>query len=175
MSDGPDFVRVRPIARGAFGERWLVTRARDHKLCTMQILPCATPEDAQSALAEAELLCRVSAAHAVRYFTAFVSGCSLCIVARGGALSSLDDILFDCGELDASDCLTIAAQTAAALTQLHKKGVTHRSLVPDSILLDSRGRVRLAEAGFFALLCEGGHAGALADTFTAYLAPELVR
>jgi serine/threonine protein kinase len=166
------YVRIREAGRGAFGPRWLVKRSHDQKDCVMQVLPSASPESAAAALGEAELLCRLSCKYTVQYSEAFTTDSSICIISQGGILSSLEDVLFDIGKLDAADVIAIAAQLSLALAQLHKQGVSHRSLSPASILLDGRGRVRLAEAGFFALLCEGGHAGAFADT--AYLAPELV-
>ena len=81
------------------------------------------------------------------------------------------------GELKASKALKIVPQICEALQFAHDEGIVHRDIKPENILLDKKGRVKIADFGLAKLL--GKTAPDLALTGTQqvmgtmhYMAPE---
>ena len=63
---------------------------------------------------------------------------------KGGDFSSL---LEQVGSFDEDTAKYYLAQIVLALEYLHSKGVIHRDLKPDNILIDSEGRIKLTDFG----------------------------
>lgn len=63
---------------------------------------------------------------------------------KGGDFSSL---LESVGAFDEDSAKYYLAQIVLALEYLHKKGVIHRDLKPDNILIDGDGRIKLTDFG----------------------------
>ena len=59
------------------------------------------------------------------------------------------------GPFDEKETLGIAAQIADALRYAHTRGILHRDIKPDNFLIDTAGRVRLADLGLARLISEG--------------------
>ena len=60
--------------------------------------------------------------------------------------------LVDTGELQPTEALSIVPQICDALQFAHDEGVVHRDIKPDNIILDSKGRVKVADFGLAKLL-----------------------
>jgi len=56
------------------------------------------------------------------------------------------------GELSAAEALTIVPQICEALQFAHEEGIVHRDIKPENILLDKKGRVKIADFGLAKLL-----------------------
>lgn len=67
--------------------------------------------------------------------------------------------------------LAIAGQLAAGLAAAHAQGVLHRDLKPANVMIDGRGRVRLADFGLAGLAGSVAHEDIASGT-PAYMAPE---
>ena len=63
---------------------------------------------------------------------------------KGGDFSSL---LENVGAFDEETAKYYMAQIVLALEYLHDKGVIHRDLKPDNILIDGEGRIKLTDFG----------------------------
>mgnify|MGYP003342177103 CR=1 FL=1 len=50
-------------------------------------------------------------------------------------------------QLPIEEALTIAREVADALSYAHEQGVVHRDIKPENILIDARGRVKIADFG----------------------------
>ncbi len=86
----------------------------------------------------------------------------------GGDLSSL---LKRIGRLPTDRGLEIARQLCAGLAAAHDRGVLHRDLKPANVMIDSEGRVRIADFGLAGIA--GGIKGTEIQSGTpAYMAPE---
>ncbi|MCJ7675045.1 MAG: serine/threonine protein kinase, partial [Sedimentisphaerales bacterium] len=56
------------------------------------------------------------------------------------------------GELSPSEALEIVPQVCEVLQYAHEEGIVHRDIKPENILLDKKGRVRIADFGLAKLL-----------------------
>ncbi len=56
------------------------------------------------------------------------------------------------GELGTDEALAIVPQVCEALQYAHEEGIVHRDIKPENILLDKRGRVKIADFGLARLL-----------------------
>jgi serine/threonine-protein kinase len=63
----------------------------------------------------------------------------------------LTSLLRKIGRLPADKAIDIARQLCAGVAAAHEKGVVHRDLKPQNVMLDSRGRVRIADFGLAGL------------------------
>ncbi len=60
--------------------------------------------------------------------------------------------LLDTGKLSPEEALAIVPQICDALQYAHDAGVVHRDIKPENILMDSRGRVKIADFGLAKLV-----------------------
>src|SRR5262249_17599563 len=56
------------------------------------------------------------------------------------------------GELGLEECLKIVPQLCDALQFAHDEGVVHRDIKPENVLLDKKGRVKIADFGLVKLI-----------------------
>jgi len=81
------------------------------------------------------------------------------------------------GQVSAKDALNIVAQICDALQFAHEEGVVHRDIKPENILIDKRGRVKIADFGLAKLLGRATDVPTLTGTHQVmgtpmYMAPE---
>lgn len=60
------------------------------------------------------------------------------------------------GKLAAAEALAIVPQICEALQFAHDEGIVHRDIKPENILIDKRGRVKIADFGLAKLMANGG-------------------
>ena len=83
----------------------------------------------------------------------------------------LASLLRRIGRLPADKALDIARQLCAGLAAAHERGVIHRDLKPANVMLDGRGKVRIADFGLAVVAHGTATPGDRAGT-PAYMAPE---
>ena len=81
------------------------------------------------------------------------------------------------GQISAKDALGIVTQICDALQFAHEEGVVHRDIKPENILIDKRGRVKIADFGLAKLLGNSPELPNLTGTHQVmgtpvYMAPE---
>jgi serine/threonine-protein kinase len=84
---------------------------------------------------------------------------------------NLKSLLRRIGRLPPAKALEIARQIADGLAEAHARGVLHRDLKPDNVMLDGEGRVRLTDFGL-AGLAESFSGEEVRSGTPAYMAPE---
>jgi Protein kinase domain len=85
----------------------------------------------------------------------------------------LSSLLRRIGRLPKDKAVEIARQVCSGLAAAHDQGVLHRDLKPSNVMLDGRGRARLADFGLAAAAGQTENPGSRAGT-PAYMAPELL-
>ncbi len=86
---------------------------------------------------------------------------------------NLKDILMRRGRMTAAETVSIATQVCAALSAAHARGLIHRDVKPQNILVDRKGHARLGDFGIVKAL-SGPELTQTGMTFgtAAYLSPE---
>jgi len=170
----------REIGRGGMG---VVYRARDRRLKRMVAIKVLPPELAfrgeirQRFLREAETAAQLSHPNIVPIYSVderdglvfFVMACI-----EGPTLARR---LHDEGRIPVDDARRILAEVAEALAYAHARGVVHRDIKPDNILLDKDdGRAMVTDFGIARAVQEGADsrltATGVAIGTPAYMSPE---
>ena len=145
-----DFDIVRPLGQGGMGSVWLARDRLLDRLVAIKVLLTSAASDAtrERFLREARTAAKLSHPHIVPvhradesngrvwYSMAFVDG------------ESLGDRIRERGALPFPDVVRILREAAWALAYAHARGVIHRDVKPDNIMLDREsGRVLVTDFG----------------------------
>ncbi len=183
----PQLEILEPLGAGGMGRVYKVRQPNLDRIVALKLLPpayAADPEWVERFTREARALARLNHPHIVQVFdfgeTApnetgerfpfllmeYVDGVNLRQALRTGALT-------------AREALTIVPSVCGALQYAHDQGVLHRDIKPENILLDTLGRVKIADFGLAKLAGDGAPgltltaSGAQLGT-AAYMAPEQI-
>lgn len=85
--------------------------------------------------------------------------------------------ILQAGDLEPDRALKIIRQICDALQFAHDEGIVHRDIKPENILIDTRGRLKIADFGLAKLLSEDAHDFTLTGSHQVmgtprYMAPE---
>ena len=155
------------------GAVYKARQRRLDRLVALKILPpevAAAPGFAERFTREAQALARLNHPHIVTvhdfgeagglyyFLMEFVDGVNLRQMIAGG-------------KLEPHEALAIVPQICEALQYAHDEGIVHRDIKPENILLDKKGRVKIADFGLAKLLRSGepprGPGRVLADRHAA--------
>jgi serine/threonine protein kinase len=174
----PDLEIIELIGRGGMGA---VYRARQKSLERMVALKILPPEVGHNVdfterfAREAQAMARLHHPHIVTifdfgqrdgvffFFMEYVDGCSLRQLMEGGKFTP-------------PEALAIVPQICEALQYAHNKGVVHRDIKPDNILMDRDGEVKIADFGLAKLVGLGAarSTGEAVMGTPKYMAPEQI-
>jgi len=150
----PQLEILELIGRGGMGAVYKARQPSLDRLVALKILPPAAAGGAGFAerfTREARALARLNHPNIVAvydfgqaagmpYFVMeYVDGLNLRELERGG-------------KLDPHEALQIVPQICAALQFAHDEGIVHRDIKPENILLDKKGRVKIADFGIAKLV-----------------------
>ena len=183
-SDGGDFFsgqmiagRFRIVGRIGSGGMGDVYRADDHELGTSVALKFLPVELAGDPVRLARLRNEVRVARQV----AHPNVCRVYDIgdADGRPFLSMEfidgedlaSLLRRIGRLPKDKAVELAREICAGVGAAHELGVVHRDLKPANVMIDGRGRARVADFGLAGAIDELGGRDAMAGT-PAYMAPE---
>jgi serine/threonine protein kinase len=137
------------LGQGGMGAVYKARQPKLDRLIAVKVLPPEVARDAAFAerfMREAQSLARLNHPNIV---TIYDFG-----EANGLYYFSMEYVdgknvreLIEAGELPASTALKIVPQVCDALQYAHDEGVVHRDIKPENILLDRKGRVKIADFG----------------------------
>ncbi len=145
-----DFILVKALSSGAYGKVILARKKNTDDFFAIKVLDKQKMMEknvVEYVINEKNILSQMSNEFIVRGVYTFQSKKFLYMVMefmKGGDLSSL---LEQVGSFDEDTAKYYLAQIVLALEYLHSKGVIHRDLKPDNILIDSEGRIKLTDFG----------------------------
>ncbi|MDJ0974414.1 MAG: serine/threonine-protein kinase [Planctomycetota bacterium] len=175
----PELEIMELLGQGGMG---VVYRARQRTLdrvVALKVLPEALSRDpafAERFTREARALAKLSHPHVVGVYE-FGERTGLYYL----LMEYVDGVtlrqLMRTGSLNPREALTIVPQICEALQYAHEQGVVHRDVKPENILLDRKGRVRVADFGLAKLADPGPADFTLTGTHQVmgtlhYMAPE---
>jgi len=168
----------RELGRGGYSVVYL---ARDRELDTEVALKLLVPPPAAAKVArermrrEVQAVRGLSHANIVAVYDFLEEGPWSFIVMEYVRGPDLQVRVSERGPLDADAAVRLGRDVAAALAAAHRRGILHRDVKPQNILLDPDGRARLTDFGSAKLDGQLGvtGSGTLAGTL-AYTAPEVL-
>ena len=176
----PDLVVEALIGQGGMGAVYRARQKRLDRAVALKILPAELGRDPAFAgrfEREALALARLNHPNLVTIHDVGRAGewCYLVMELVEGA--TLREVLRT-GRLSPREALAVIPQLCDALQYAHDAGVVHRDIKPENILLDRRGRVKIADFGLAKLIGPGDGAsltrtGMVLGT-VHYMAPEQV-
>ncbi|MCU1511305.1 MAG: serine/threonine protein kinase [Arthrobacter sp.] len=143
------------VGSGAVGEVWTVTSADGRTFAAKVLRPehADDPSLVERFVRERSVLLGLQDSHIVTVRDMVVEGARLAIVMDYVAGGSLRDAVKDAGPLRPVDAVNVAAEVFDALAFAHSRGVTHRDIKPDNVLLArpwpecGAGDVRVSDFG----------------------------
>src|SRR6516162_1070268 len=150
----PQLEILELLGQGGMGVVYKARQRRLNRLVALKILPPSVGEQpafAERFSREAQALARLNHSNIVQvydfgetdvffyFIMEFVDGVNLRALIRDGKLKP-------------EEALSIVPQICEALQFAHDEGIVHRDIKPENILLDKKGRVKIADFGIAKIL-----------------------
>lgn len=178
----PDLEILDLIGHGGMSAVFRARQPRLDRIVALKVLPkslAATPGFAERFTREGRVLARLSHPNIVTVHDFGESG-GFCFL----IMEYVDGVnlrqAMRAGRFTPEQALNIIPVMCEALQYAHSQGVLHRDIKPENILLDAKGRVKIADFGIAKILNEDGdggmmltHSGARLGT-APYMAPEQI-
>ncbi|QIK62949.1 protein kinase [Leucobacter viscericola] len=180
---GASYRLVDRIGSGAAGDVWLAESTADKTSFAAKILKtehASDPELVERFIRERSVLIGLRHQNIVAVQDLVVEGSTLAIVMDYVPGGSLRDLLADGGPIPAAEAMTLCAQVLDALAVAHGRGVTHRDIKPDNVLLSEQwqpgqnGTVRVTDFGIASVVSERQRQTTGILGTPQYMAPELI-
>ncbi len=181
----PDFPALQVLELVGRGGMGFVYKGRQRDLdrfVALKVLPpecSADPAFAERFEREARVLAHLDHPNVVKVFDAGQSGGRWWLTMEFVEGVNLRHLI-DQGQVDPARALAIVMQICSALQYAHDQGIVHRDIKPENILIDTTGRVKIADFGLAKLLSRDATGVTLTRSDQAlgtlhYMAPEQVR
>jgi tRNA A-37 threonylcarbamoyl transferase component Bud32 len=157
----PQFEIVELLGRGGMGAVYKARQPKLDRLVAIKILPAemaSDPSFAERFNREARALARLNHPHIVAVHDFGQAGNLFFVVMEYVDGVNLREAIAQ-RRLSPTEALAIVGQICDALQFAHEEHVVHRDIKPENILLDKRGRVKIADFGLAKLVsAEPGNA-----------------
>lgn len=161
---GP-YTILSSLGAGGMGEVYLAEDSRLGRQVAVKVLPQELLQDKarrRRFLREARVAASVDHPHVVHIYEVEERSDGLIyLVMQNVEGKTVRKLLME-GALDTGRSIELASEVAEALAAMHQKGIVHRDIKPDNIMVDASGHARVLDFGLARLL-EAGPAEA-ADT-----------
>ena len=143
----PGYNILEPLGAGTYGEVWLAEEARTGIQVAIKFFAHGAGQQWQLLQAEVKQLAQLHAdpgiVHLIDVEPDSTPPYYIMAFAEQGSLAKR----LERGPIPVDEALVIFRQVAEAMAYVHAKGIRHCDLKPGNILLDARGRVRVADFG----------------------------
>lgn len=156
---------------GAYGK----VRIGTHRLTSTRVAIKQIPKSMSASLTrEIHHHRQLHHPHVTQMYEVIATESSIWIVTELCSGGELFDYLVEKGRLSEDETRIVFGQLCLAVAYLHEKGIVHRDLKLENVLLDERCRVKLGDFGF----TREFERGSLMETFcgtTGYASPEMLQ
>ena len=145
-----DFDFIKLVSSGAYARVFLGQKKKTGDIYAIKVIPRSSLQQKnqmQRILTEKDILLQNENPYIVNFFYSFIGFHNLYLVMEflpGGDLYSL---LQNVGSLNEDYVKVYTAQIVMALQSLHKRGIVHRDIKPDNILITETGKIKLTDFG----------------------------
>ena len=175
----PDLELVELVGQGGMGAVYRVKQKKLARFAALKILALdgeATPAFAERFEREARTLASLGHENIVAIYDQGRAGPHWYLLMEYVDGVSLRQMI-RAREVDPRTALGLVAQICDALQCAHDRGVVHRDVKPENVLVDRRGRVKILDFGLAKLLGQEPRTGTLTETGQVmgtprYMAPE---
>jgi predicted Ser/Thr protein kinase len=154
----PQLEILELLGKGGMGAVYKARQRGLDRLVAVKVLPPEIGHDgafAERFTREARALARLSHNHIVSVFDFGQADGLFYIVMEYVDGVNLRQTI-QTGKLTPAEALAIVPQICEALQFAHDEGIVHRDIKPENILIDKRGRVKIADFGLAKLMASGG-------------------
>jgi len=141
---------VRVLGQGAFGTVYLAhDTLLDRPVAIKELTITAQTDEVafKRFIQEARVAGGLNHPHVVTVYALKVVEPNVYLVMEYLAGGSLRALLEQCGSLPVDQAVRIAAEVCEGLAAAHAKGIVHRDVKPENILLTEDGRAKVADFG----------------------------
>jgi tRNA A-37 threonylcarbamoyl transferase component Bud32 len=145
---------LEELGRGGMGVVYKARHARLDRLVAIKILPAEVSDEpafAERFAREARALAKLNHPHIVSIYDFGQAGAQSYFIMEYVEGANLRQRL-RAGRLQPQEALQIIARICDALEYAHEEGIVHRDIKPENILLDKKGRVKIADFGLVKLV-----------------------
>ncbi len=155
----PELEIVGMIGAGGMGAVYKARQPKLDRFVALKILAgdlATDPAFVERFNREARVLAKLSHPNIVTVFDFGTAGpfCFLLMEFVDGV--NLRGAMRDGGGFTPAESLALVGDICGALSFAHDEGILHRDIKPENILIDARGRVKIADFGIAKLIGEGG-------------------
>ncbi|KAJ7472348.1 Pkinase-domain-containing protein [Mycena galericulata] len=159
------------IGEGAYGK----VRMGTHRLTSVRVAIKQIPKAMSASLTrEIHHHRQLHHPHVTQMYEVIATESSIWIVTELCCGGELFDYLVEKGRLSEDETKVIFGQLCLAVAYLHDKGIVHRDLKLENVLLDERCRVKLGDFGFTREFERGSFMETFCGT-TGYASPEMLQ
>ncbi len=180
---GASYRLVEQLGRGATGEVWKAVDRRSDELVAAKLLRQEHTSDQDLVgrfVRERSILTGLRHPHVVAVRDLVVEGDRLAIIMDFVDGGSLRDVLAHDGPLPPERAAAVVAAALEGIAAAHSRGILHRDIKPDNVLLSKDGHdldpgaVRLTDFGISRMVADGTGATTGLMGTPEYMAPELL-
>eukprot|EP00128_Syssomonas_multiformis_P005575 Colp12_sorted_trinity150504_noHs@19123 len=164
----------KKIGQGASGCVYVAQHKTTKKVVAIKEMDLA--EQPRKELIINEIIVMRESVHqnVVNYVDSFLTNGCLCVVMEYMQGGPLTDVI-EQNHMTEEQIATVCRETLRGLEHLHKKGIIHRDIKSDNVLLDIDGSVKLTDFGFCAQLNESRSKRSTMVGTPYWMAPEIVK
>ncbi|KAJ2379988.1 Protein kinase [Coemansia sp. RSA 2559] len=169
------YSKVKKIGQGASGNVYKARSINNGELVAIKQMDLAKQPRKELLVNEILVMKESQHPNIVNYIESFLLNSSdLWVVMEymeGGALTDI----IDNNKLTEGQIATVCREVCQGLSHLHKRGIIHRDIKSDNVLLGEDGQVKITDFGFCAKLSEQRSKRATMVGTPYWMAPEVVK